>query len=700
MARSDRPRIEGANPDDLHRRWLAIAAHHDPLDIPRLFERVCDGRIEHGMERIAALSNHPSREAVRRQLLGLLSSPSAYPNATSKPFWLLVLMLLVRRARPSTHRSLLSPTRLPAGRPISYWMNRQVRRAADLLHKEPVHAPLEGDEEQAQAALRRALSAHAQGRATRVLSEALAAWRSCRAPRLAAVIATLDHQLSATQPPPPKSNRIRWFQERAPGAAPETLGVLLRVLPEAGPDVLMERLKTLIDRPADPRIARALWRLITDGPFDLMTPVGLPLLAAMMVHADPRAVEALRPAQARRVELRLFVDGVQEALHELPAPSAATRALIEALSAAFGPAMGRIRSARTVEAELLEAIYEAPEDNAPRAVYADWLLERKDPRGEFIMLQLKAAGEPLSPVDARRMETLASRHSARWLGPLSAVVPSKARVFHRGFLSAATLRPRHQRALNSATSDPRWRTVRAIDCFGFDPTPLLASPNGAQIEAVGGLSQEQLASIREAPELWRAVKELGCAPALSQLKPSTLSALERLDRLHTLRFGAHFIDRREELETQEAQELIEAIRALDLQHLITLSLCSWPNSWLVWLEAVERSGRNLRSLEIHHEINGTFLAGSALTRFFSDFCGRRTLVDHAPMQLHRGAELGWLLQQLPLIPRVRALTIRADEDRAPKQQRLDLSKVVLERVDANRLFWRPPAQLKSQASAR
>ena len=46
---------------------------------------------------------------------------------------------------------------------------------------------------------------------------------------------------------------------------------------------------------------------------------------------------------------------------------------------------------RAGETELLAEIYAAPDDDAPRLVYADWLQERGDPRGEFIALQLERA---------------------------------------------------------------------------------------------------------------------------------------------------------------------------------------------------------------------------------------------------------------------------------------------------------------------
>ena len=43
------------------------------------------------------------------------------------------------------------------------------------------------------------------------------------------------------------------------------------------------------------------------------------------------------------------------------------------------------------EEEFLQQIVAAPEDVEPRLVYADWLEERGDPRGDFIRIQCELA---------------------------------------------------------------------------------------------------------------------------------------------------------------------------------------------------------------------------------------------------------------------------------------------------------------------
>jgi uncharacterized protein (TIGR02996 family) len=80
---------------------------------------------------------------------------------------------------------------------------------------------------------------------------------------------------------------------------------------------------------------------------------------------------------------------------------------------------------------LFAAVYAAPDDDAPRAVLADALQERGDPRGDFIALQL---ARPTAETDARAA-MLVDEHGSRWLGELA---PLLAQVgWERGFPARA-----------------------------------------------------------------------------------------------------------------------------------------------------------------------------------------------------------------------------------------------------------------------
>jgi uncharacterized protein (TIGR02996 family) len=80
---------------------------------------------------------------------------------------------------------------------------------------------------------------------------------------------------------------------------------------------------------------------------------------------------------------------------------------------------------------LLEAIRAAPDDDAPRLVYADWLDEHGQPeRAEFIRVQCELARRK-SPELRQREKELQARHHDNFAGPLAA---SHLRFrFHRGF---------------------------------------------------------------------------------------------------------------------------------------------------------------------------------------------------------------------------------------------------------------------------
>jgi uncharacterized protein (TIGR02996 family) len=92
---------------------------------------------------------------------------------------------------------------------------------------------------------------------------------------------------------------------------------------------------------------------------------------------------------------------------------------------------------------LLAAIAEDLTDDHARQVYADLLMERGDPRGTFIAMQLGA------PRDERAELALLKKHATRWLGPLAGLVGRELGIgrdyfdrrtrFERGFVTCCTI---------------------------------------------------------------------------------------------------------------------------------------------------------------------------------------------------------------------------------------------------------------------
>src|SRR5438477_7893874 len=93
------------------------------------------------------------------------------------------------------------------------------------------------------------------------------------------------------------------------------------------------------------------------------------------------------------------------------------------------------------ELAFLSRIREQPEDNGPRLIFADWLDERGDPRGEFIRVQCALARLPAD--DPRRADleqreqTLLAAHQGDWTAPLRGLASDW--TYRRGFIAAVSV---------------------------------------------------------------------------------------------------------------------------------------------------------------------------------------------------------------------------------------------------------------------
>jgi uncharacterized protein (TIGR02996 family) len=91
------------------------------------------------------------------------------------------------------------------------------------------------------------------------------------------------------------------------------------------------------------------------------------------------------------------------------------------------------------EDHFLEQVCANPADDGPRLIYADWLDERDDRRGEFIRVQIALArlstDDPRRPDLIDREAALLARHHARWSEPLRGLAGSSE--FRRGFVESA-----------------------------------------------------------------------------------------------------------------------------------------------------------------------------------------------------------------------------------------------------------------------
>jgi uncharacterized protein (TIGR02996 family) len=173
------------------------------------------------------------------------------------------------------------------------------------------------------------------------------------------------------------------------------------------------------------------------------------------------------------------------------------------------------------ETSLLTQLAERPDDRALRLVFADWLQEQGDPRGELIALC--ARGE-LSLTEQRKVARLTQQHARAWLGPLARIADLHRTRFKDGFLSelvcapqlagpgdvallgAGRARIREEPTLRAnlfeaLTGEPRLATVRALS---------LPPPSNDAPHEVGGFLGHRYLSRVERLELgaidWRALR--------------------------------------------------------------------------------------------------------------------------------------------------------------------------------------------------
>ncbi|MBA3540389.1 MAG: TIGR02996 domain-containing protein [Deltaproteobacteria bacterium] len=338
-------------------------------------------------------------------------------------------------------------------------------------------------------------------------------------PALAAALAALQRQDHGTAR---DALVTAWQARRSP-----VLAELIDVLDLRAPDALTAQLAAII-RPRvvtthvafakvaeldDPRVATFALHALAQLPFTTPTARDFleDLIGTVERLADSRLVgraDAIRAAVRTRINplairtrIVARVDGTIARLPVLAEPNPEERALETAIAAQLEPLRKSTRSAES----LLADIYAHPEDDGPRLVYADLLLERGDPRGELITLQLARSRDPAAPPPTQREVDLLKKHGRTWLG---ALVPAlswgrgySTTEFRRGFVAAADIIQSVHKKLEPIRADPAWNTVEQLD--GEWPNDLLATAplNGLQVidRSMAGGTLAELAARRPTP---------------------------------------------------------------------------------------------------------------------------------------------------------------------------------------------------------
>ena len=374
----------------------------------------------------------------------------------------------------------------------------------------------------------------------------LGVWRERRTLTVGALIRELDESM-----PPARvagvvgsaAYEVRWAR-RATGCGVGLVGRFSKMIDR------VERLELMMMHAPDPRLSHAVAEILRD-----LRPAlsGLPddnrdlwlRCAEVVEHLGDPSLVSLRDAPAPwnsdwtpgglTLRLSLALDNLERAFPDVAPIEERERALIEEMRASLSSPSAAQQ--RTEEERLLTAIYAAPQDDGPRHIYADWLLEHEDARGELMQLQLR--GEELTAPAQGRLDELLRRAKKHWVGPLAPVV--REPVFRRGMLAEARVSWGHRGNIERLGAHPAWATLEEV-AFAQDPwsetlPQHLDSRVTTSLRTVRDLAPRGLGGMLAAEEPWM-LRELS-----TEVAPAHHGALQATTLLPELReltlFGTH-----------------------------------------------------------------------------------------------------------------------------------------------------------------
>ncbi|MEW5738211.1 MAG: TIGR02996 domain-containing protein [Myxococcota bacterium] len=403
-----------------------------------------------------------------------------------------------------------------------------------------------GDASASPEAARRAL---AGGDFRTALQLSLEAWRAARCAEISAAVRWASDRARSDFTPPKERTALK-FSSAWRAALGDivhrawALESVLELLPGKDSDskceALLERLRALEQLEGDPRIAARMLALVElDPPLLGFTEVREVLGRVLVRHGDG----SLRGPLLAVLEKSPRETGLREVVDALPAEARlagdvalAWRALLPSRPKPSGEAPW-------------EAAVTARDDDGPRAVLADWLLEHGDVRGEFIALQLKEARGEASEDEVKRAAALLAEHRVAWLGEVARIVHRAE--FRRGFLHTLELAGSWslaRQAWAQVTAAKELETVEVLEpgeATGPIYAPFVASPVLAQLRRVVLWEDVTLAALEERlPASLRGieVRRWKRFETKVRLRERVLPLLERLESLDELAVPAEFVE--------------------------------------------------------------------------------------------------------------------------------------------------------------
>jgi uncharacterized protein (TIGR02996 family) len=299
----------------------------------------------------------------------------------------------------------------------------------------------------------------------RALELALAYWRATRAPGVADLVDAIDARCPRLEPP--DRNPHAWWLAQAAVYDPHVVGSLVRcklgrswehwsavaarhpgssliaAIAAAVPRLShveasrIDQVAYMVAWPDDPRVSRTLAAWFVEGKLELpgldvvYRRVAERLIEIGDARALPQFVGAIEqprgPNDVVRYAQQHHARDLARRLASVP-PDPAHEADVAACAAVLGATIVPQRSALD-EAELWQAVAGDPDNLGARAVLADCLIERGDPRGELIAAQLSTERRA-----ARRAGHLIAQHWYEWLGDLGLVITRRGSELRHGML--------------------------------------------------------------------------------------------------------------------------------------------------------------------------------------------------------------------------------------------------------------------------
>lgn len=208
---------------------------------------------------------------------------------------------------------------------------------------------------------------------------------------------------------------------------------------------------------------------------------------------------------------------------------------------------------------LREAVWLDPASDAPRMVYADYLLEHEDPLGELISIQLDRARTGAA-ITEHELE-LITRHGRRALGPAALLLSSW--VLERGFLQSAQVR--YGTIPDEAAHELVWSTVERLAIEAGPEHVMLRSPMLSSLRTlhVGDRLAAQLSDQRE-PLPCTALASTQPFIGLGIARPETFDHRGAFDRVRALSVEAWSLDGSPSTRGVLDRRLLQQLDHLDL----------------------------------------------------------------------------------------------------------------------------------------